>query len=63
MNRPKLRAPHLGHPRPVPVSRAVTGPIRLVLVVDRKERAAMIAATFTGLVALGALIVGLVVIS
>lgn len=58
----KVRAPHLGESRPVPARRAVGGPVRLVVVADVRERAAMVAASFAGVVALLLAVVGLAVI-
>lgn len=58
----KVRAPHLGESRPVSARRAVGGPVRLVVVADVRERAAMVAATVTGVVALVAAAVGVVVL-
>lgn len=62
--RVKVRsAAHLDRPRPVPAHRAVGGTIRLVFVNDRHEVIAAVAATLTGLIALGSLAVGVAVIA
>lgn len=47
----------------MPAHRAVGGAIRLVFVDDRHEVVAAVAATLTGLIALGALAVGVAVIA
>lgn len=62
MTAPRLRAGHLGRNRPVAARRAIGGQVRLVIVADARERAAMIAATVTGLIACGLLAVGVAVI-
>lgn len=59
MSRVKVRAPHLGEHRPVPARRAVGGPVRLVVVADVRERAAMVAASFAGVVALVLAVIGI----
>ena len=61
--RVKARAPHLGERRPVPARRAVGGPVRLVVVAERRERAAMVAAAVPGVVALVLAVIGIGVIS
>lgn len=60
--RVKVRAKRLAVPRPVSARRAVGGPVRLVVVADARERAAMVTATVTGVVALVAAAVGAVVL-
>lgn len=62
MTAPRLRAGHLRRHRPVAARRAIGGQVRLVIVADARERAAMIAATVTGLIACGLLAVGVAVI-
>ena len=58
----KVRAPHLGEQRPVSARRAVGGPVRLVVVADVRERAAFVAATGTGVLAVVLAVVGAVVL-
>lgn len=47
-----MRAPHLTGHRPVSARRVVQGQVRLVVVMDLRDRAAMLAATVAGVVAL-----------
>ena len=58
----KVRAPHLGESRPVPARRAVGGPVRLLVVADVRERAAFVAATGAGVLAVVLAVVGAVVL-
>lgn len=62
MKAPKVRSPHLGDTRPVPARHAVGGPVLLLIVADVRDRAAMIAASVTGAVAVVLAVVGVVVI-
>lgn len=62
MRAPKVRAAHLGEHRPVPARRAIGGDLQLVLVTDVRERAAVIAASVAGVVAIALALLGLVVI-
>lgn len=62
MSAVKVRAPRLTKLRPVSARRAVGGSVRLVVVSDVGERAAMVAASFVGVMALLAAAVGVAVI-
>jgi len=64
MRSPKIHAPHLAKPRPVPASRAVGGTIRLVVLEDRVgARWLSVAAGVMGVVTAVTLAVGVAVIS
>ncbi len=62
MRAPKVRAPHLGEHRPVAARHAIQ-PVRMVMVTSLGERAWMVLATVTGVVAAVALGIGIAVIS
>lgn len=61
--RPRLRAGHLGQPRPVPARRAVTGDVRLVVVGDAQDRAVLLAIGSLAATAIAVLGVGIAVIA